>query len=215
MIIKIEKIQHLMGFFLILFTVSLVQAEEQKTRMVTEQAMPETARQVVEQFQSVLLDVMKQGQALGFQGRFDKLAPAITQSHDLTKIARIAVGREWKKLADDQQQELVDQFIKMSISAYAYNFKAYDNELFEFVSQEETARGGIIIHSLFKIPDDKDVKFDYMMKKKGDSWKIINVIANGVSDLALRRSEYTSMLKRQGFEALIAKIIEKTENYAK
>jgi len=36
-----------------------------------------------------------------------------------------------------------------------------------------------------------------------------------VSDLALKRSEYTSRLKRKGFESLIAKINEKIDNYAK
>jgi phospholipid transport system substrate-binding protein len=54
-----------------------------------------------------------------------------------------------------------------------------------------------------------------MLKKKGDNWRIINIIANGVSDLALKRSEYTSVLKREGFDDLIAKINEKIDNYAK
>jgi phospholipid transport system substrate-binding protein len=54
-----------------------------------------------------------------------------------------------------------------------------------------------------------------MLKKKGDNWKIINIIANGVSDLALKRSEYTSILERDGFEALIAKMNEKIDNYSK
>lgn len=54
-----------------------------------------------------------------------------------------------------------------------------------------------------------------MMKKKDDSWQIINIIADGVSDLALKRSDYTSVLSREGFDALIAKINEKIESYAK
>lgn len=174
-----------------------------------------SARQVVENFQNVLLDVMKQGDALGFQGRYDKLSPAIKDSHDLAKIARIVVGREWKNLSSEQQELLTDAFSQLSISAYAHNFKEFDGESFTPVSEEETARGGVIVHTLFVIPDDKDVKFDYMLKKKGESWRIINIIANGVSDLALKRSEYTSVLVREGFDALIAKITEKIDNYAK
>ncbi len=174
-----------------------------------------SARQVVESFQDVLIQVMNQGEALGFRGRYDKLETAIKDSHDLPKIARIVVGREWQKLSEEQQTKLTDVFSQLSISAYAHNFKEFAGESFKFVSEEETARGGMIIHTLFVIPDDKDVKFDYMLKKKGDSWRIINIIANGVSDLALKRSEYTSVLMRQGFEALIAKITEKVNNYAK
>jgi len=61
----------------------------------------ESARQVVEQFQKTLLDVMQHGSELGFDGRYKKLAPAVKKSHALTKIARIVVGREWKKLTEE------------------------------------------------------------------------------------------------------------------
>jgi len=209
MVKKLKKIQLLViiSLFFLLLTGSSF-AETETTKEVS-------ARQVVEGFQAVLLDVMKQGKELGFSGRYDKLDVAIRNSHDLTKIARIVVGREWKKLTEEQQTKLVKVFAHLSISAYAYNFKEYGGESFRFVGEEKTARGGVIIHSLLVIPDDKDVKFDYMLKKKANSWKIINIIANGVSDLALKRSEYTSVLKRQGFDTLIAKIVEKSERYAK
>jgi phospholipid transport system substrate-binding protein len=173
------------------------------------------AKDVVLIFQSELLDVMKQGKELGFQGRYNKLETAIVKSHDLTKIARIVVGKEWKKLSDEQKLKLTDVFGRLSISAYAYNFKEFSGESFKYISEDQTARGGVIVRTVFILPEDKDVKFDYMLKKVGNNWRIINIIANGVSDLALKRSEYTSILKRQGFDTLIAKINEKIDNYAK
>jgi phospholipid transport system substrate-binding protein len=178
-------------------------------------AKQQTAKQVVDVFQSKLLKVMQQGKALGFQGRYKKLEKAIDTSHDLTKITRVIIGREWVKLSEEQQQKLVAVFTELSIAAYADNFKEFSGESFKFDSEEETTRGGVIVHTYLLIPDDKAVKFDYMLKKKGESWRIINIIANGVSDLALKRSEYTSILKKDGFDALIIKINEKIETYAK
>ncbi len=172
------------------------------------------AKTVVESFQTILLDVMQQGEQLGFKGRYDTLSPAVSSTHDLNKIARIVVGREWEKLTEPQQEQLTDSFSRLSVSAYAHNFKDFNGESFQFESIDETSRGGIIVHSVFVLPDNKNVKFDYMLKKMGENWKIINIIANGVSDLALKRSEYTSVLQREGFEALIAKINEKINNYA-
>jgi len=174
-----------------------------------------SARQVVESFQDSLIEAMQQGKALGFQGRYDKLDAAVRKSHDLPKIARIVVGKQWEKLTSEQQAKLEAKFSQLSISAYAHNFKEYSGESFSFISEEETGRGGIVVHTNLKIPGEKDVKFDYMMKKKDDSWQIINIIADGVSDLALKRSDYTSVLNREGFDALIAKIDEKIESYAK
>lgn len=171
-------------------------------------------RQVVEEFQNELLTVMKQGKELGFKGRYDKLDPAVRKSHDLPKIARIVVGKQWEELSAEQQARLEKVFSQLSVSAYAHNFKEYSGESFTFISEEETGRGGVVIHTNLHIPSEKDVKFDYMMKKKDDGWRIINIIADGVSDLALKRSEYTSVLSKEGFDALIAKITEKNDNYA-
>jgi phospholipid transport system substrate-binding protein len=174
-----------------------------------------TARQVVERFQDSLIAVMKDGKKLGYAGRYEKLATPVSNSHELAKIARIVVGKEWEKLAAEQQQKLVDAFTRLSIASYAHNFKDYSGESFVFDSEEETTRGGIVVHTHFVIPNDKPVKFDYMLKEIGNSWSIINIIANGVSDLALKRSEYTTILQREGFDTLIAKINEKIDNYSK
>jgi phospholipid transport system substrate-binding protein len=182
---------------------------------VAQAAQEITAKQVVEGFQAELIAVMKQGKELGFKGRYDKLSVAITKSHDLSKIARVVVGKEWAKLTEEQQKKLEEVFSQLSIASYAYNFKDFSGESFKFASEEETTRGGAVIHAFLLIPGEKDVKFDYMLKKKSDNWQIINIIANGVSDLALKRSEYTSILERDGFDALITKINEKIDHYAK
>jgi len=173
-----------------------------------------SAREVVADFQAELLDTMKQGESMNFDGRYKKLSDPVINSHDLTKIARIVVGKEWKIFTDEQKKTLVKIFARLSIASYAHNFKGHSGEEFKFDSEKKTARGGMVIHTLLKIPGDQDVKLDYQMKKKENEWRIINIIANGVSDLALKRSEYTSILKREGFDALLAKISGKIEQYS-
>lgn len=174
-----------------------------------------TARQIIDKFQTELIHVMKEGKKLGYAGRYEKLESAVVNSHDLPKIARIVVGKEGEKLTDEQQKKLADVFTRISVASYAHNFKDFSGEEFIIDSEEETKNGGVVIHSHLTIPNDKPVKFDYMLKEKGASWRIINIIANGVSDLALKRSEYTAILQRDGFDALISQINEKIDNYAK
>ena len=139
-----------------------------------------TAKQVVEKFQAELIAVMKNGKQLGYSGRYEKLYEPVSNSHDLTKIARIVVGKESEKLSEEQQKKLIEVFTRFSVASYAHNFKDYSGESFVFDSEEETTRGGVVVHSHLVIPDDKPVKFDYMLKEKGNSWRIINIIANGV-----------------------------------
>ena len=63
--------------------------------------------------------------------------------------------------------------------------------------------------------DGGKVSLDYILHLAGNEWRIINVIANGVSDLALKRADYTSYLKGKGFDALLAKLNEKIAQYSR
>ena len=174
------------------------------------------AKQVVDKFQNELIAVMKEGKQLGYAGRYKKLEPSVTSSLDLNKIARVVVGKEWEKLSPEQQKTLVDVFSRLSISSYAHNFKDFGGEAFTIDSVKETSKGGgVVVYAHLTIPNDKDVLFEYHLKEQDKDWRIINIVANGVSDLALKRSEYTSILQKDGFDALIAKINEKIDTYAK
>lgn len=177
-------------------------------------ALNHTPQHIVQNFQLELLNVMKQGKVLGFQGRYERLNTAIAKSHDLTKIIRIVVGRQWRTLSDAQKITFADAFTRFSIAAYASNFKDFSGESFTYLATTQTTRGDIIIHTTLTMSDGDNVKLDYILRKNSDGWRIINIIANGVSDLALRRSEYTSILKRESFSVLIAKINKKIDNYA-
>ncbi len=61
------------------------------------------------------------------------------------------------------------------------------------------------------LPEDEDpVELDYRLRNVEGSWRIIDVFMNGtVSELALRRSEYSSVFKREGFESLLSLLEEK------
>ncbi len=174
-----------------------------------------SAKQVVEKYQTELISVMKEGKKLGYAGRYAKLQDPVINSHDLPKIARVILGKDREALTPDQQKTLEDVIIRLSIASYAHNFKEFSGEEFAFDSEEETQRGQVVVHSHLNIPNDKPVKFDYMLKESEHNWRIINISANGVSDLALKRSEYTSILQKEGFDSLITKINEKIDGYSK
>ena len=55
----------------------------------------------------------------------------------------------------------------------------------------------------------------YRLRRSEAGWRIIDIYFNGtVSELALRRSEYSSLIKREGFDALLVKLDERIAEYA-
>ena len=55
------------------------------------------------------------------------------------------------------------------------------------------------------------VSLDYVMKRRNERWQVVNVLAEGVSDLALRATQYDGLMKREGFAALIARLDTQTQ----
>ena len=152
---------------------------------------------------SSLLKGMQGGDKLGFQGRFKLLAPIIERSHDLNFIAKTILGKSWTKLNREQQQIFINHFQKLSISTYAGWFKKYDGERFKYIEQKKMPRNYVLVRSQLIQSNGDTVSFDYLLRQDKKDWKIINILADGVSDLALKRVEYRSILKQKGFKVFI------------
>ena len=62
------------------------------------------------------------------------------------------------------------------------------------------------MRTLLHPSDGEPVRLDYVVQPAQDGWRIANVVANGVSELALRRAEYDAVMAAEGFEALIGRL---------
>ncbi len=165
---------------------------------------------VVERFQQELISAMKAAEQLGYRGRYARLAPAVRRSHDIAAISRISVGSYWDGLQPAQQAKLVKTFARLSISTYAERFDGYSGERFETQSSGDLSADVAGVRSLFTKSDGGEIQFDYLLRNDERGWRIVNIVIDGVSDLALKRAEYAEILSRDGFDALIAALEEKT-----
>lgn len=172
-------------------------------------AQPDAPERVVRAFQEMLVLAMQKGDELGYQGRFELISPAIDHSHDIDTIIRSALGANWNTLSKDQQQSITETFRKLSIATYAERFNHYEGERFEIIEQRSLPRDQILVRSKFIQPDSNPINFDYVLRHSNEGWRIINILVDGVSDLALKRAEYNAILKRDGFPALIAMLEQK------
>jgi phospholipid transport system substrate-binding protein len=166
--------------------------------------------QVVNYLQESLIKSMREGGKLGYRGRFDLLAKAVDQTHDLDFIARTTLGANWTQLSAEQQRVFTDVFRKLSIGTYAGWFKSHEGERFEFIEQQDMPRDQVMVRTRFvQQGGEPPVRFDYVLRQTKDGWRIVNVLADGVSDLALKRVEYRAILQRDGFQGLINMLKDK------
>jgi phospholipid transport system substrate-binding protein len=165
----------------------------------------------IDRFHAVLLDVMKNAKTLGYDGRFQELEPAVKDAYNLSFMARKSIGRHWKSLSDADRKRFLDLFTGLTVANYAGRFTGWSGESFETLGEEPGVHDTMLVKSRIVRPDDEDVTLDYRLQLTPDhGWQIIDVYMNGtISELALRRSEYSAMLRREGFPALVEALDKK------
>lgn len=170
----------------------------------------ENPEKVVVQMQSSLIQVMKDGEKLGYDGRFKFLEPVIDQSHDMELIIKTILGATyWSHLDNEQKKLIINTFRELSVSTYASRFAQYEGEQFEVVEQRDLPHEQKLVRSQLTKSDGGTVNFDYVLHKTDAGWRIVNILFDGVSDLAIKRGEYRAVMQRDGFPALIELLKEK------
>jgi phospholipid transport system substrate-binding protein len=158
---------------------------------------------VIDGFYDTLLDVMKHADQLKFEGRYQKLKPAIEKAFDLPLMTRLTVGPPWQNVPPAQQQRLVQAF-DFTVSTYANRFDGYSGEKFVVNPDLQKANSGTLVQTQLVKSNGEPVQLNYLMRESGGAWKIIDVFLSGtVSELASRRSEFSTVLRRDGADGLV------------
>ncbi len=142
-------------------------------------------------------------------GRQQAVRELLLATHALDYMARLALGPGWRELDDSQRQQFLDAFRELSVASYAGNFVDIADVEFEIVDTRALRGERQEVRTLLRAPGKAPVALDYSLREQPDrGWLIIQVRADGVSDLALKRSQYTAVLASEGFDALLDYLAE-------
>lgn len=162
--------------------------------------------------QAALVDTARRLGKAPVAERYRALEPAVVKTHDLPYIAEFALRRQWPMLTDAERQRFVAAFQRLSVMTYAARFGNVAPDAFRpLEAGMPDANGRVQVKTAIKREGQSDVSMEYLLQKDGDDWKIINIVADGVSDLALKRAEYQRLFASGGIEGLIAELERQTD----
>jgi phospholipid transport system substrate-binding protein len=173
-------------------------------------AAPSGPTAVITELNATFLEVTKNATTLGYAGRREKVAPAIDRAFDVPFMAEKVLGKHWAKLSDAERARWVGLFRDFLTANYAGRLNRFSDQTFEILGEEPSAVDTVMVRGRVIDPGGENVDLDYRLHQTPAGWRIVDVYLKGtVSELALRRSDYTAVIERDGFEALATYLKEK------
>ena len=162
-------------------------------------------------FYGVLLGTMQDGRTLGESGRYARLAPTVDRTFDIPMMTRLAIGPAWGTLSPAEQQQLVGAFAHYIAATYADRFDSYSGEQLQ-VTGERPSGNEVMVQTKIAKSNGEATRLDYLMRQNQGSWRISDVYLDGtISQLAVHRSEFHSILQRQGVDGLVMALNRKVD----
>lgn len=128
----------------------------------------------------------------------------LNQNFDMPTIARFALGRYWRTATPAQQQEYLALYQRMVIDVYTSRFNRYSGQIFKVTGNRVDDSGDVVVNSVVE-GSGSPVMVDWRVRAKGGSYRIIDVMVEGVSMAVTQRNDFAGVIQKGGgsIDALI------------
>ena len=140
--------------------------------------------------------------------RFRALA---LKSFDIPKISKFVLGRNWRKATAAERDEFIAIFGEVNLQRFMPLFTEYSDQKFEVtaVRADKDKPSLFFVSSTLSRPEGEPATVEWRISRKGGRYKILDVVAEGVSMVLTLRKEYGTVVKRSGVGGLITQLREK------
>lgn len=128
---------------------------------------------------------------------------------DTEYMAKWVVGRQyWSAASEDQRKRFVTEFKRMVVRSYASSLLAYSNQEVTYypIKGEVEGKSKVQVSSVIKQPNGETIKVAYRLLRAGSTWKVYDIIIEGVSLMQGFQSQFADDLRQMGLERLIEKL---------
>ena len=138
--------------------------------------------------------------SLSSSDRRQAIAKILNQGFDMPWIARFVLGRNWRRANPKQRKEYLDLFQAIIEHTYSRQFTDYSGQKISVVGHKIGKRKYVFVLSRIYDPNQSNINIsvNWRLIPDGSSFKIVDVVIEGVSMGVTQRNEYASVLQRNG-----------------
>ncbi len=145
--------------------------------------------------------------------RVARFRQLFSEDFDVPRIARFVLGRYWRIATPQQQQEFIRLFTSYIALAYSDRLAEYSGETLRVTGSRAGADGSVVSSEIMRPNGAPPAKIDWVLNQQDGAYKVSDVIVEGVSMAVTQRSEFASVIQRDGgqVQGLISALQRKTE----
>jgi phospholipid transport system substrate-binding protein len=175
-------------------------------RAVRAAPSPDAARALIEKVSAEVLAVLS-NQDLADRQKFDALVELLEGPIDLDLVARLILGRHWRAADDAQRQQYLDLFRDYALANLASKLHLYRGQSFEVTGAKMVSDKDALVTSRILSDGEPPLQVDWRLRERDGAGPVtIDLIVEGVSLIVTLRSEFASVIERQGFDGLLAEL---------
>lgn len=172
-----------------------------------DQLVKKTADDVIEVIKSDK-DIQSGNQQKIFALAEEKILP----NFDFDKVSRMVLGKNWTNATPEQKTAFQAEFKTLLLRTYANALSKYKNQTIEYKpfrmgSEADTAT----VKTAIQQSGGDPIAVDYTLSKKGDDWKVFDIVIEGVSLVTNYRSQFAQEIRQNGLDSLNKKLAEKNK----
>ena len=135
---------------------------------------------------------------------------------DFRSMSQSAMGRFWRQATDEQKAGITEQFRELLVRTYATALLGYSGEKIEYLPANFKAGDTkAMVSTRLSADNAPAIPINYRLRLGDDqTWQIYDVVIDGVSLIANYRSQFTSVIRRQGIDGLISQLASKNREPA-
>ena len=139
------------------------------------------------------------------------ISTEIESVFDFEELSKRTLGREWKKFSAEQQTEFVKLFKELLQGVYADRLLAYSDQKVIYDKEITLKKGRAEVQSYLQTSDGTKIPLFYRLSDKSGSWKVYDVIIEGVSMVKNYRTQFRQILSNGSPDKLLEILREKTK----
>ena len=175
-------------------------------RAVAAAPSADEARGLIEKVSAEVLAVLS-NQALADRQKFDALVELLEGPIDLDLVARLILGRHWRTADGTQRQEYLALFRDYALANLAAKLHLYRGQSFEVTGAKVVSDKDALVTSRILSDGEPPLHVDWRLRQRDGAGPVtIDLIVEGVSLIVTLRSEFASVIERQGFDGLLVEL---------